>query len=126
MPSFANITVNNFAAAAVTYAVEDVRNGVAKWNDTAQGTPAGFRPISLEVKRSTDRVNGVDRVNVKFARPVVNATTGAVDYTGRVSVEATIPVRSTLAERQELWAVFKNFAAHTNCQQAMVSLEGTF
>jgi hypothetical protein len=126
MPAFANITVNNHAAAAVTYSTEDVRNGIAKWNDTAQGTPAGFRPISLEVKRATDRVNGVDRVFVKLARPVVNATTGAVDYTSRVNIEAMIPVRATLAERQELYAAFKNFAAHANCQAACVSLEGTY
>jgi hypothetical protein len=126
MPAFANITVNNHAAAAVTYYTEDIRNGVVKWNDTAQGTAAGFRPISLELRRATDRQNGVDRVIVKVARPVVNGTTGAVDYTSRVNIEGIIPVRATLAEKQELYAAFKNFAAHTNCQKAMVEGEGTY
>jgi hypothetical protein len=125
MPAFADITVNNYAAAAVTYKMEDVLQGVAKWNDISQGTPAGFRSITLQIRRSTDRSNGVDRVLVKLARPTVNVTTGAVDLTGRVNTEAIVPVRMTLAERQELWAAHKNFAAHTNCQKAMVDLEGT-
>ncbi len=126
MPAFANITVNNFAAAAVTYYTEDIRNGVVKWNDVAQGTAAGFRPISLEMRRATDRANGVDRVIAKIARPVVNGTTGAVDYTSRANVECIIPVRATLAEKQELYAALKNFAAHTNMQKAVVDGEGTY
>lgn len=126
MPAFANVTVNNFAGTAVTYSVEDVRNGVAKWNDVSQGTPAGFRPISLEVRRSSDRSNGADKVFVKISRPVVNATTGAVDYTCRANLDISIPVRATLAERQELYAMLKNFSAHANCQSAVKDLEGTF
>lgn len=126
MPQFANITVNNFAATGVTYSVEDVRNGIAKWNDTAQGTPAGFRPISLEVRRSSDRSNGADKVFIKISRPVVNATTGAVDYTSRVNIDVSIPTRATLSERQELYAMLKNFAAHANCQSAIKDLEGTY
>lgn len=126
MPAFANLTVNNYAAAAVTYYTEDIRNGVAKWNDTAQGTPAGFRPISLEIRRATDRVNGVDRVFIKAARPVVNGTTLAVDYTSRANVEVLIPTRATLTERQELYAALKNFVAHANALAAIKDLEGTY
>lgn len=126
MPAFANITVNNFAAAAVTYYMEDVRNGVAKWNDTAQGTAAGFRPLSIEIRRSTDRQGGVDRVVLKAARPVINGTTAALDYTSRFNGEYIVPVKATLAEKQELFAVAKNFTAHTNVQSAVVNGEGTF
>lgn len=126
MPAFANITVNNYAAAAVTYYTEDVRNGIAKWNDTAQGTAAGFRGLSLEVRRAADRVNGVDRVIMKVARPVVNGTTGAVDYTSRMNTEFIVPVRATLAEKQELWAAGKNFVSHANASAAVVSGEGTY
>lgn len=126
MPAFANITVNNYAAAAVTYYTEDVREGVAKWNDTAAGAAAGFRPISLQLKRATDRVSGVDRVIVKMARPIVNGTTGAIDYTSRVSIEVLVPVKATLAERQELYAMAKNFTAHANFLAAVKDLEGTY
>lgn len=126
MPAFANITVNNYAAAAVTYTVEDVRNGIAKWNDITPGSAQGFRMLSLEIKRATDRTNGVDRVVVKAARPSVNGTTNAVDYTSRFNGEYLLPCKGSLAERQEIWAVSKNFLAHANVSSAVISLEGTY
>lgn len=126
MPAFATITLNNYAAVAVSYYMEDIRNGVAKWNDTSQGSAMGFRPISLETKRASDRVNGVDRVIIRCARPVVNGTTNAVDYTSRFYGEWVIPAKALLAERQELYATSKNFCGHANVLAAVKDLEGTF
>lgn len=124
MPAMGNITVNNFAAGAVTYTVLSESGPVKSWADTAQGTPQGFRTISLELKRPADPAKGVTRVLAKVARPVVNGTTGLVDYIGRANSEFIIPPSQTLAERQELYAAYKNFAAHANMQAACVSLEG--
>lgn len=124
MPAMGNITVNNFAAGAVTYTVLSESGPIKSWADTAQGTPQGFRTISLEMKRPADPAKGVTRVLTKVARPVVNATTGLVDYISRANSEYIIPPNATLAERQELWACNKNFQAHANAQAAVVSLEG--
>lgn len=126
MPQMANITLNNFAASPVTYTVLNGSGPVYTWADTSQGTPGGFRTVSLEVKRPTDPTKGVNRVIVKIARPFVNSTTGLVDYVGRSNSETLIPVGSSLAERQELFAMDKNFRAHANFQAAVVSVEGMY
>jgi hypothetical protein len=122
----ANITLNNFAAAPVTYTVLNGSGPTYTWADTLQGTPGGFRTVSMEVKRPSDTVKGVTRVIVKIARPFVNVTTGLVDYIGRTNSETLVPTSSTLAERQELYATTKNFMAHANFQAGVVSVEGMY
>jgi len=122
----ANITLNNFAAAAVTYTVLNGSGPVYAWADTAQGTPGGFRTVSMEVKRPSDPTKGVTRVIVKIARPYVNAVTGVVDYIGRNTSETLVPVMATLAERQELLAMVKNFHGHANYQAGVVNVEGMY
>jgi len=126
MPAMANITLNNFAAAPVTYTVLNGSGPTYTWADTLQGTPGGFRTVSMEVKRPSDTVKGVTRVIVKIARPSVNVTTGLVDYIGRTNSETLVPTSSTLAERQELFAMTKNFMAHANYQAGVVSVEGMY
>jgi hypothetical protein len=126
MPAMANITLNNFAASAVTYTVLNGSGPAYVWADTLQGTPGGFRTVSLEVKRPSDATKGVTRVIVKIARPYVNATTGLVDYIGRTNSETLVPTNSSLAERQELLAMSKNFFGHANFQAAVVSVEGMY
>jgi len=126
MPAMANITLNNYAASPVTYTVLNGSGPVYSWADTAQGTPGGFRTVSMEVRRPTDPTKGVTRVICKIARPFVNATTGLVDYTGRFTGEALVPVTATLAERQELYAMAKNFVAHANFLAGVKDVEGMY
>lgn len=126
MPSMASITLNNFAAAPVTYGVLSVEGNVGTWADTTQGTPGGFRTVTEQVKRPSDPTKGVTRVLFRIARPYVNATTGQVDYILRANTEVLIPVMATITERQELYAMLKNFAAHANAQAAVKDLEGVF
>lgn len=126
MPQMANMTLNNYAATGVTYTVLDGSGPVYRWADTSQGTPGGFRTVSEELKRPTDPTKGVTRVVVNIARPVVNATTGLVDYVSRCKIEALVPVAATLAERQELYAMVKNFTAHANFLAAIKDVEGMY
>lgn len=124
MPTMANITLNNFAATPVSYSVLSVEGNVGVWADVSQGTTGGFRTITEQVKRPTDPTKGVTRVQFRIARPFVNTTTGAVDYILRANTEILIPVVATIAERQELYAMTKNFMAHANAQAAVKDLEG--
>lgn len=126
MAAIANLTLANHAAANVTYYVQSEKDGMGVWADTAQGTPGGFRPVSLAMEPPKNPSQGVYRVRMKIARPVVNGTTGLVDYTSRVNIEAIIPVQATLAERQELYAAFKNFAANAVAGSAIKDLEGVW
>ena len=120
----ASITLNNFAATPVTYSVLNVEGNVGTWADTSQGTTGGFRTVTEQVKRPADPTKGVTRVLFRIARPFVNTTTGAVDYILRANTEILIPVIATVAERQELYAMLKNFSAHANAQAAVKDLEG--
>jgi hypothetical protein len=124
MPAMANITLNNYAASPVTYTVLREDSGVAVWADVTQGSPSGFRTVTEGFERPKDPTKGVTRVRFSIARPVVNATTGLVDYISRANSEIIIPVMSSLAERQELYAEYKNFAAHANALAAIKDLEG--
>lgn len=126
MAAIANLTINNFAAAAVTYYVQSEADGAGLWADTAQGTPGGFRPVKLALERPKDPSKGVYRMRVSCARPVVNGTTGLVDYTSRFNGEFIVPVQATLSERQELYAVAKNFMAHAVVQAAVKDLESVW
>jgi hypothetical protein len=126
MPAMATLALNNYAAVNVNYTVLAINSGIAVWADTTQGTPGGFRTVSEELKRPSDPSKGVTRVLLKFARPSVNSTTGLVDYTSRCNIEHIIPVGATLAERQELYAVTKNFLAHANHLAAVKDLEGMY
>lgn len=127
MPQMANMTLKKYDG--TTDQVYNVLVGSGpsyKWADVSQGTPGGFRTIAEEVKQPSDPTKGVTRVIVKIARPFVNATTGLVDYVGRATIEVLVPVASTLAERQELYAMAKNFVAHANCLAAVKDVEGMY
>lgn len=124
MAAQANLTVNNYAAAAVTYNAlyADTDKG-AKWADKLQGSLLGYREIFLGMKRPADKLNGVVRVQGKVTRPVVDGTTGALSYQSLGTIEFVIPAKATLAERQELWAAVKNFAANAVVQSAVLDFE---
>jgi hypothetical protein len=126
MAAIANLTIQNYAAGNVTYYVQSEQDGTGHWADTAQGTSAGFRPVKLTLERPKDSSKGVYRMRVSCARPSVNGTTGLVDYTGRFNGEFIVPVLASLAERQELYAVAKNFMANAVVSAAVVTLEGVW
>jgi hypothetical protein len=126
MAAIANLVLQNHAAANVTYLVQAEQDGSGLWADTAQGTPGGFRTVRLALERPKDPTKGVYRVRIFAARPVVNGTTGLVDYTSRTNSEIIIPVQATLAERQELYAAFKNMAGHAVSASAIRDLEGVW
>jgi len=96
------------------------------WVDSSQGTPGGDRTIAQQVKMPVDPSKGVTRTIVSIARPFVNTTTGLVDYTGRVSIEALVPVNAVAAERQELYAMARYYLAHANALAAIVDRQGMY
>lgn len=126
MPAMATLTLNNYAATPVNYQVLGIKDGVARWADVSQGSVGGFREISQEIRRPADPSKQVTRMVWNLSRPVVNATTLAVDYVTRAKIEVLVPPGSTLAERQEMSAVVKNLAAHTFFTTAVTTQEGVY
>lgn len=126
MPSMATLTINNYAAAPVNYTVLGIKDGVATWADQSQGTVGGYRTVTEEVRRPADPTKQVTRILFNIARPIVNGTTGLVDYVSRAKIELLEPPGATLAERQELFAAVKNLAAHTFFQDAVTKQENMY
>lgn len=126
MPAMATLTLNNYAAVPVNYQVLGIKNGIASWADTSQGTVGGYRGITEEIRTPSDPSKQVTRLVFNVSRPFVNATTGAVDYVGRVKIECIQPPGMTLAERQEMLAVTKNFTAHTFFSDAVIKQESMY
>lgn len=126
MAAIANLILQNHASANVTYTVQAEEDGSGLWADTTQGTPGGFRPVRLAMERPKDPSKGVFRVRIFIARPMINAITGLVDYTSRANTEVIIPVQAVLTERQELYAEYKNMAAHSVVASAIRDLEGVW
>lgn len=126
MPVMATLTLNNKAASPVNYQVLGIKEGVARWADVSQGTVGGYRTISAEICTPADPSKQVTRQVFTIARPVVNGTTGAVDYVQRTKTEVIQPPGCTLAERQEMWAAQKNLMAHTFIQTAMETQESMY
>jgi hypothetical protein len=123
MAAAANITVNNHAATAVTYKVMNVEPTKVTYMDDSQGTLLGLRTIELGRKLPTDRANGVIRVQLKVTRPVVNATTGALDYTSLGTAEMVFPAKASLAERREIKAALANALDNAVVQPAVETYE---
>lgn len=126
MPAMATLTLNNYAAVAVNYEVLGIKDGVARWADKSQGTVGGYRTISSEIRSPADPTKQVTRIVFNIARPIVNGTTGAVDYVSRAKLELLEPPGSTLAERQELLAEVKNLAAHSFFSDAVIKQESMY
>jgi hypothetical protein len=122
----ATLTLNNYAATPVNYQVLGIKEGVARWADVSQGTVGGYRTVSQEIRSPSDPTKQVTRLIWNIARPVVNATTGAVDYIQRSKIEIIQPPGCTLAERQECGAMTKNLAAHTFFTTAVNTQEGMY
>lgn len=126
MPAMATLTLNNHAGSPVNYQVLGIKDGVARWADVSQGTVGGHRTVAAELRVPSDPAKQVTRVVYSIARPVVNGTTGAIDYIGRVKIEFLVPPLATLAERRELMATAKNLMAHANASANVSDGEGYF
>lgn len=123
MATAANITVNNYAAAAVTYKVMSVEPTKVVYADDTAGTLQGFRLIEIRRTLPADKVNGVIRIYAKITRPVVDGVTGLVSYTTLGMLEYSFPAKATLAERREAHTATKNFAAHAVVLAAVETFE---
>lgn len=126
MPSMATLTINNFAATPVNYNVLGIKDGVARWADQSQGTVGGYRLVTAEVRSPADPSKQVTRVILNIARPVVNGTTGAVDYVTRAKIEVIEPPGALLTERQEMFAAIKNLAAHSFVSDMITKQENMY
>lgn len=135
MSALASIALLDGAATPLSHTFSPVNidaAGVAKLADRSGGISVGFPIITLSVRNpSKDSKNY--RVTAKVVLPVLEVTspstgtgiqpapTKAYDLLG--TLEFVLPERSTLLERQHLYAYVKNFLANTNVSNAVQTFE---
>lgn len=100
MSTIANITLKDSANAAKTYVPEAVQTGSrASWVNREQGTSVGVKRAIVTVPKKQGKN---DRYNGRITIPVVNATTGELDFANYFNFEVQFHERATLAQKQEL------------------------
>jgi len=110
MAAIADVTLKNNAAANVTFGVYSRDENLAQWLESGATSILGSSYLTMTRKVPADKANGVYRIGVKLTRPVINATTGALDGTITGTMEILRPAKVTVAEVDEFYARFKEAA----------------
>jgi len=110
MAAAAALTLKNNAAANVTFDVYSVEPDAVEWVESGATSILGMSRARVSRKVPADKANGVYRINGKLTRPVINGTTGALDGTVTMNFEILRPAKLTVAEVDEAYARFKEFA----------------
>ncbi len=118
MAAAADLTLKNNAAANVTFNVYSVNPDSVEWVESGATSILGTSRAVLSRKIPADKASGVYRIGGKLTRPVVNATTGALDGVNTFTFEILRPAKLTVAEVDELVARAKEFVAQAIVKSA--------
>lgn len=121
MAAAADLVLKNNAAANVTFNVYSVEPDAVEWVEVGATSILGTTRLRLQRKLPADKASGVYRIQGKFTRPVVNATTGALDGTVTMTFEILRPAKLTVADVDEAYARFKEAVAQAIVKSAAES-----
>lgn len=107
MAAAADLTLKNNAAANVTFNVYSVNPDSVEWIESGATSILGTSRAVLSRKIPQDKATGVYRIGGKLTRPVINATTGALDGTVTGTFEILRPAKLLVSDVDELVARFK-------------------
>lgn len=113
MAAAADLTLKNNAGSNVTFNVYAVESDAVEWTESGASSILGTSRARLGRKIPADKANGVYRINGKLTRPVVNATTGALDGTVTMNFEILRPAKLSVAEVDEAVARFKELVSQS-------------
>lgn len=111
MSAAAALTLKDNAAVNVTFDVYSVNSDSVEYVESGATSILGTSRFVLGRKIPADKANGVYRTTGKITRPVVNATTGALDGTVTATFEILRPAKLTVTDVDELYARFKEAVA---------------
>lgn len=106
MAAAADLSLKNNAGTAVTFNVYSVEPDRVEWIESGATSILGTSRAVLSRKIPADKASGVYRIGIKQTRPVVNATTGALDGTLTGTVEILRPAKLSVTEVDEFVARF--------------------
>jgi hypothetical protein len=121
MAAAADLTLKNAAAANVTFNPFSVSQDSVEWTESGATSILGTSRAVLSRKIPADKGAGVYRIGGKLTRPVVNATTGALDGVNTFTFEFLRPAKLSVAEVDETYARSKEFVAQAIVKTAVES-----
>lgn len=111
MAQAADLTLLNNAAANVTFGIYTVEPNDVEWTENGATSIQGTSRFRLTRVIPNNKANGVYRVKGRLTRPVINATTGALDGTLTFNFELLRPANLSNAEVDEAYSRFKTAVA---------------
>lgn len=128
MASIADMTLNNYAAVAKTFAARSSDGALATWNEMSSGLYIG-NPVATLGQRLPGPKVPTYKVTLKIKVPTMATTapttsTGiqpapTVAYTNLFNGEYVFGEQASLTERRDVHAFAKNFMAHANVTDAI-------
>ena len=130
MAQKAAITINDGQATpvATTFSVESEENGnVYTFAERSAGIALGFRRLTLSTKLAKGAVQNT-RSRFDVTLPVLSVVNGVsqVAYTCRATVDVTLPVACTDANRKDLHAFVVNGLQHALVRGAIRDLDPVY
>lgn len=138
MSAFAPIIIADGASTPVFHTFSPVNidaAGVAKLADRSGGISVGFPVITLSVRNPSSTSKNY-RVTAKVVVPTLEVTSPSTGsgiqpaptkaYDLLATMEFVLPERSTLLERQHLYAYVVNFLANANVSNAVQTFEAIY
>jgi hypothetical protein len=136
MAAIAALTLTDAAGTPVNHTFSpqpDVMSNVARWVDRSGGIALGYPLATLSMKMPTAKGSRVYRVVAKLVTPVLEVTspttvTGiqpgpTLSFNLIASSEFVLPERSTLQQRKDLFAMFKDFLGDAVLTAAIENFE---
>lgn len=138
MGAIAALTLNDGATTPVAHTFSpapDVMSNLAKWVDRSGGIALGYPTVSLML-RNPSKTSRAYKATVKITTPVLEVTSPStssgiqpaptLSYNLIVVTDFILPERSTLQQRKDILAYFKNMMATTTISDLVQNFEPVY
>lgn len=108
-------------------------DGVARWNERTATVPAGFWPLSINLRSPVPGATSqMYKATLAVAIPTLVTETingvarSTLEYTNRAEVTFLMSSKSVLADRQHLNAVVRNLLNHASVKDVVEALNTVY
>lgn len=127
MPAFSTIVLadGQSTPANHTFTPISLSEGLAVWNDRSKSVQLEQPYITAKTNRGRSQA-AMTRQTFTFNVPLYSSVEGKVQNTVGATIEIRLPGNSTQAQRDDIAAYVKNFAASTVFSTMVKNMEGVF
>lgn len=112
MPTMANITLTNAAAANVVFVPQDRVGNQAIWIEQGADNLLEARRIVAELNKPAGGADGTLKIVWRIQSPEYDAETGTLTFTDQETLDSRTQMSAALARRNDMTALVKSLAAH--------------